>query len=331
VTPLSDAAIARLRLMDDQPVFPGGRYEVRGEVGRGGMGVVYRVFDNSLGRDVAMKVVAPGAMGNDAAARLRREAQALARLEHPGIVPVHDVGQLADERVYYAMKLVRGDRLDERMARGISLGEGVRLVIRVCDAVAFAHAQGVIHRDLKPQNVMIAPFGEVLVMDWGVAKMRADVGFTGNPEPLEPPADDKSPGGVRPTTQDGVVLGTPGYMAPEQAAGTTSAIDERTDVFALGVILREVATAALAGARTPAPLASIISKASAPESLHRYSGADALGRDLSAFLDRLPLEAHRETLPERLTRLVKRHRVAIALVLAYVLVRAVILIALSGE
>lgn len=309
--------------MDDTPVFADGRYEVQGQLGRGGMGVVYRVNDKVLGRDIALKVVAPGTSGTDAAARLRREARALARLEHPGIVPVHDVGQLADDRVYYAMKLVRGDRLDERMANGISLGDGLRLLIRVCDAVAFAHAHGVIHRDLKPQNVMIAPFGEVLVMDWGVAKLREEDGVAKASAP-----DTGDPTGASQTgtgTDPGVVLGTPGYMAPEQAAGHTAGVDQRTDVYALGIILREIAAAALGGAATPAPLRSIVARATAAEPDARYAGAELLGRDISAFLDRLPVAAHRETLPEQLARLSKRHRVAITLVLAYLLVRMVML------
>lgn len=328
MTPLSDAAIARLRSLDDIPVFVGSRYEVRGEVGRGGMGIVYRVHDNALGRDVAMKVVAPGSAGPDAGSRLRREAQALARLEHPGIVPVHDVGLLADDRVYYAMKLVRGDRLDERMARGLSLGEGLRLIGRACDAVAFAHAQGVIHRDLKPQNVMIAPFGEVLVMDWGVAKIRSDAAAgtqAGTAQRTPKGRDANTPV----TTQDGLVVGTPGYMAPEQAAGNSRGADARTDIFALGVILREVATSAIGDARMPAPLSSIIRKATAPAPDDRYSSAESLGRDVAAFLDRLPVEAHRETLAERLTRIGIRHKVAITLVLAYVMVRALMLLAWS--
>ncbi len=328
MTPLSDAAIARLRSLDDTPVFVGSRYEVLGEVGRGGMGIVYRVHDNALGREVAMKVVAPGSAGPDEGIRLRREAQALARLEHPGIVPVHDIGQLADDRVYYAMKLVRGDRLDERMARGLSLGEGLRLIGRTCDAVAFAHAQGVIHRDLKPQNIMIAPFGEVLVMDWGVAKIRSDSAPATEVRKEQRAREGRDLSGPA-TTQDGSVIGTPGYMAPEQAAGNSRGADARTDVFALGVILRDVATAALGDARVPAPLSSIIRKATAPAPDDRYSSAESLGRDVAAFLDRLPVEAHRETLAERLTRIGSRHKVAIALVLAYVMMRAVMLLALS--
>ena len=324
MTQLSDAAVDRLRSLDDAPVFVDNRYELLGELGRGGMGVVYRVHDTVLGREVALKVVAPGASRGDAAERLRREAWALARLEHPGIVPVHDVGRLADDRVFYVMKLVRGDRLDQLMARGLSLGDGVRLMVRVCDAVAFAHARGVIHRDLKPQNVMIAPFGEVLVMDWGVAKLR-ELAESPSQSPAAAHGAHVFSVAPRPTTQDGVVLGTPGYMAPEQATGDSARIDERTDVHALGVILREVATSASGGATVPAPLGSIIARATAAEPDSRYRDANLLGRDLSAFLDRLPVAAHRETIAERTRRVALRHRVAITLVLAYILVRVAML------
>lgn len=318
--PLSDAAVARLRGLDDLPVFRDGRYEVLGELGRGGMGVVYRVRDTALGREVALKVVTPGATGNDPAGRLWHEARAIARLEHPGIVAVHDVGQLADERVFYTMKLVHGHRLDQRMAQGISLGDGLRVVTRICDAVAFAHAHGVIHRDLKPQNVMVAPFGEVLVMDWGVARVVDEMPRA--PSSAPPSAHARA---ARPTTGDGVILGTPGYMAPEQAAGDSSRVDQRADVFALGVILREVAAGAADRAAVPPPLSSIIAKATAVEPHDRYPDAGALGRDVSAFLDRLPVEAHAETLRERIARLALRHRVALGLVFAYLLVRVLML------
>ncbi len=315
MTPLSDAAVARLRGLDDLPVFRDGRYEVIGELGRGGMGVVYRVRDTALGREVALKVVTPGATRDDPASRLWHEARAIARLEHPGIVSVHDVGQLADDRVFYTMKLVQGQRLDERMAQGLSSGDGLRVVTRICDAVAFAHAHGVIHRDLKPQNVMLAPFGEVLVLDWGVARVLGEAPGAASTAPVAAHSR------AMPVTGDGVVLGTPGYMAPEQAAGESSRVDQRSDVFALGVILREVVT----GAAVPPALASIIAKATAFEPHDRYGDASSLGRDISAFLDRLPVEAHAETLRERVARLAFRHRVALGLVLAYLLVRVLML------
>src|SRR5260370_51541 len=135
------------------------------------MGVVYAALDETLHRGVARKVLAVAVAGGDLARRLNREARVLARLEHPGIVPVHDVGTLSDGRVFYAMKFVEGQGLDKHIEVVASLPDRLRLFLRICDAVAFAHARGVLHRDLKPANVMVGAFGEVLVMDWGLAKI----------------------------------------------------------------------------------------------------------------------------------------------------------------
>src|SRR6202050_5044985 len=168
---LSDKAIERLRAGADEPDLAGTRYRLLQRVARGGMGVVYAAEDERLERRVALKVLdVPGADG-DLANRLMREARVLARLEHPGIVPVHDVGTLADGRVFYTMKFVEGQRLDKFIEGVESVPDRLRLFLRICEAVAFAHARGVLHRDLKPANVMIGPFGEVLVLDWGLAKI----------------------------------------------------------------------------------------------------------------------------------------------------------------
>ena len=140
-------------------------------IGRGGMGTVYVARDETLGREVAFKVSNAPASGSGLDERLRREARVLATLDHPGIAPVHDAGVLADGRLFYVMKLVRGVTL-ERHARGLET-ESLKLSVfeRVADTVAFAHARGIVHRDLKPSNVMVGSFGEVLVLDWGVAKV----------------------------------------------------------------------------------------------------------------------------------------------------------------
>ncbi|MGH8189475.1 MAG: serine/threonine-protein kinase, partial [Steroidobacteraceae bacterium] len=167
---LADRTVAHLRELPDDLAVAGDRYELKEEVGRGGMGVVFRARDRELERDVAVKVLHARATG--AADRLLQEARILGRLEHPGIVPIHDVGTLPDGRVLYVMKLVRGSRLDHHVARDGALADKLRIFDRLCDAVAFAHAHGIIHRDLKPENVMIGAFGEVLVLDWGVAKVQ---------------------------------------------------------------------------------------------------------------------------------------------------------------
>ena len=172
---LPNETVAHLRQVLQSPELPGTRYEIREPIGHGGMGTVYRAHDRALGRDVALKVLRADVAGLEAAVRLEREARILARLEHPGIVPVHDVGVLADGRVYYVMKLIRGERLHD-FASGSGRTDVLRVLVRVCETVGFAHAHGVVHRDLKPSNIMVAGFGEVLVLDWGIARVRGHGG-----------------------------------------------------------------------------------------------------------------------------------------------------------
>ena len=218
MTALSDAVVARLRDLVERPDVAATRYEILERIGEGGMGVVYLARDRELGREVALKVLRTPDPSPDERDRILREARILASLEHPGIAPVHDVGLLPDGRVFYVMKCVRGERLDGLVRNVRSRAELLRVFRQVCDAVAFAHAAGVIHRDLKPQNVMLGAFGEVLVLDWGVAKLR---GRSGKPAPastVRPPDDDEN-------TAPGAVMGTPGYMAPEQLAGEQEAED----------------------------------------------------------------------------------------------------------
>lgn len=316
MTWLSDGAVERLRRAAAEPDFSGTRYEVLEEVGRGGMGTVYRAFDRELDREVAVKVL--DAAHPDAARRMLREARVIARLEHPGIVPVHDVGTFPDGRVYYAMRLVRGRRLDGELRAGRPLPELLRVFARLCEAVAFAHAHGVIHRDLKPENVMVGPFGEVLVMDWGLAKVAGE-GEVGSR--ADAPA---TPGG----TAHGTVLGTPGFMAPEQARGEVERVDERADVFALGRILR----AFLSGGDPdgapggPRALVAVCEKAVAASPDARYASARELAAEIARYLDGLPVAAHRESLLDRLRRFGRRYRMPILLIVAYVVMRVVLLL-----
>lgn len=220
---LSNKAVERLRESAGIPDLAGTRYRLLERVARGGMGVVYAAEDEKLQRRVALKVLDAPNTDGDLANRLIREALVLARLEHPGIVPVHDVGTLADGRVFYTMKFVQGQRLDQYIETVSSVTERLRLFLRICDAVAFAHAHGVLHRDLKPANIMVGSFGEVLVMDWGLAKLlREDVGQPSAVagaeatifEKPEEASDTTSAGGSIVTGQ-GTVMGTPGYMSPE--------------------------------------------------------------------------------------------------------------------
>jgi eukaryotic-like serine/threonine-protein kinase len=315
---LPDATIAHLRRVADWPELPGDRYEVLEPIGQGGMGTVYRARDRVLDREVALKVLRPEVAGPEWTNRLEREARVLARLEHPGVVPVHDVGTLADGRIYYLMKLIRGQRLDQ-FAQSVTRSELLRAFLRISEAVGFAHAHGVVHRDLKPSNIMVGAFGEVMVLDWGIARVAGAV---------EVP--DVGLGPARPgdgqDTAPGTVLGTPGFMAPEQATGAVHLVDERTDVFALGAILRSVVTAGAEGNPIPRPLIAIWERAMAAHPAARYPTAGDVSAEITRFLDGLPVQSYREPALERLTRLYTKYQTAILLVMAYLTMRLLFLV-----
>jgi serine/threonine protein kinase len=225
------------------------RYELHAEIGRGGMGVVYRAIDAALGREVAVKVLHEPA-DSPAARRFIAEAIVTAHLQHPGIPAVHDIGMLPDGRPFVVMKLIQGRTLAELLKESISRdalrGRCLAIFEQVCRAVAYAHEQRVIHRDLKPANVMVGAFGDVQIMDWGLAKILP------GPErqPGQAPDLDATLGAEMRSTGDsdqlfthpGSILGTPAFMAPEQANGVIDQIDERSDVFALGAILCAILT-----------------------------------------------------------------------------------------
>ena len=336
MTALSNAAIDRLRAVANWPEFESDRYTVTTEIGRGGMGTVYAATDALLGREVAIKVsntVATAALEH----RLAAEARVLATLEHPGIVPVHDVGRLADGRLFYVMKRVHGRTLTEYIRHHGDLAERLKIFERICEAVAFAHARRILHRDLKPDNVMVGSFGEVMVMDWGVAKTLS-AGDEARAIPTEPMAVARPEPERTTTTSPGTVLGTHGFMPPEQARGEMDTLDERADVYGLGAILlalltnREqpitpdtMASAALAGSTSIArPLRSICARALAESPADRYPSATALGEDVARYRAGQKVEAHRETAWERTTRVAHLYRVPILLVLAYMVMRTIV-------
>ena len=297
---LSDDRLNHLRSIVGNPDFSSTKYTFVKELGRGGMGTVYLAVDSELDRLVAIKVLNTPEITDDLRNRMIREAQIIARLEHPGIVPVHDVGMLPDGRIYYAMKFVRGSRLDEYAS---SLRDRLRKFQAVCDAVAFAHAHGVIHRDLKPQNIMIGSFGEVLVLDWGIAKIRND------PRPS-----------AAYQTGEGTIIGTQSYMSPEQARGEIDQLDERADIYSLGAVLDfllkdqpKVSKAADA----------IRLKAMARQKESRYASASELSADIGRLLDAEPVTAYRENALEKVGRWVSKNRFLVLLVLAYLLMRII--------
>jgi len=221
-----------------------GRLVLLGEIARGGMGIVYRAHDPTIGREVAVKVLGDRLTRRpDAVRRFLDEARVTGQLQHPSVPPVFEVGELPDGRPYLAMKLVNGQTLADLLAARKKLDEDrgrfVTVFEQVCQAVAYAHSRGVIHRDLKPQNIMVGLFGEVQVMDWGLAKTLVDQpagsetvylpGLDPNVDMLTASAED--------LTRTGTVLGTPAFMPPEQARGEVAKIDRRADVFGLGAVL----------------------------------------------------------------------------------------------
>jgi serine/threonine protein kinase len=307
---LDGRAIEQLRHAVQQPQVDE-RYVVGELIGKGGMGAVYRAYDQVLQRDVAIKVSA-FPMDSASAERLARESRILARLEHPGIVSVHDAGVDANGTPWYAMRLIRGERLDA-WASGRSRGERLRVFLQVCDAIGFAHAHDVIHRDIKPANVMIGAHGEVLVLDWGIARLGTDSRATGLQRASAGDAD----------TQDGTVVGTPGYMAPEQQAGDMNAIDIRTDVYGLGALLNVLAQDA--SPRLPRPLKAIIDKAQATSPALRYATVAELAQDVRDWLDGLPVTSYRERWWERLDRFYRNNQTIVLLFAMYAVVRMIIL------
>lgn len=230
-----------------------GKYRILGEIARGGMGVILRGHDVELGRDIAIKVTdSKLAKRPEVVERFIEEAQIGGQLQHPGIVPVYELGLMADQRPYFTMKLIKGRTLAAMLTRRKSSDEDrVRFLgiwESVCQTMAYAHSKGVIHRDLKPANIMVGAFGEVQVVDWGLSKVLRRGGVEDEIEARDTALSVietvRSGPGSGSDSLVGNVLGTPAYMSPEQAQGEPDKLDERTDVFALGAILCEILTGA---------------------------------------------------------------------------------------
>ena len=281
---LPDDVLRHLLKVASEPDLSGTPYEILSVLGRGGMGVVYTARDTRLLRNVALKVLHSGGL-------IEAEARIVASLEHPGIVPVHETGTLPDGRSYYTMRLVEGRSLDRHLTAATPLSERLRVFQKICETVAFAHSRGVLHRDLKPANIMAGAFGEVLILDWGIARKTGDA------------------------ERPGIVAGTPRFMAPEMAAGESHLADHRADIYSLGALLADSLAAG------PRALRSIAAKAMSERPADRYPDAAELNREIGRFLDGEAVLAHRETVAEKLRRFASRNGTLLLLLAAYVAAR----------
>ncbi|MBN4073920.1 serine/threonine protein kinase, partial [bacterium AH-315-E10] len=260
---IADRDMSVIELDDDKNNTPltshqlnlerGKKYDITKLIGRGGMGLVLDAKDLNIRRHVAMKIITKSDADSNNIKRFVEEAQISAQLEHPNIIPVHELGVDENGDAFYTMKYIHGSTLDEilthiaggkfKVIKKYPLSRLLAIFIKVCDAIAYAHSKGVIHRDLKPENIMVGNYAEVLVLDWGISKVlddnRVDASSTEATIPTWSTEDIKSFNLDSGTlmTLDGMVVGTPGFMAPEQCMGLTNEIDQLTDIYQLGAVL----------------------------------------------------------------------------------------------
>ncbi len=348
-----DMLESRVHVSNKKPLRQ--RYEIKSEIGRGGQARVMLAYDKQMEREVAWKEPRDRNMGSKTqgtdpsrteAARVRflREAIITGGLEHPNIVPVYELGYNEDGSPYYTMRLIKGKTLSARLSQCSDISERLKLlgsVWSLCNAVAFAHNRGIIHRDIKPDNVIVGEFGETVVLDWGLAKARDEKDrrgkiLQGQMEALQQ--------GSTAQTVEGSALGTPSYMSPEQAEGKIDEIDERSDIWGLGAVLYRVLTGkaphtgvspleivgkaikdkvrpvAELAPQAPPELAAIAEKALCREKSDRYQSAQELAKDVEAFMGGQRVSAYNYGSWELFRRFASKHRVIIASVTTILIV-----------
>jgi len=348
------------------------RYLMGDEIGRGGMGVVHKVLDTDLRRTLAMKVALSQEHGDETRAsfvsRFLEEAQVTGQLDHPGIVPLHEVGMDSRGRIYFTMRMVKGKHLGEIFAlarkgqEGWTTPKALIALIRVCEAMAYAHSKGVVHRDLKPANVMAGEFGEVYVMDWGLCKVRGRTEHEA--ERLRKIAnhslslvktDRVEREGL--ATEYGSTLGTPAYMSPEQGKGAWEQVDNRSDIYSVGAMIYELITGRAPylpeggripphtvlqwlleraprpprelAPKAPVELCAICERAMAREPEQRYRDMLELADDLRQYLTGRPLRALKLNALQRCARWVRRNPVISAFIVAAILGSSVAMASLA--
>jgi eukaryotic-like serine/threonine-protein kinase len=360
-------------LNGDQPV-PAvqehkGRYHELKPFGAGGMGQIWLVHDQHLGREIALKQLLPGALGGMSytrtaegaptasvltvplIARFLQEARITGQLEHPSIIPVYELGFREDGSLYYTMKLVRGDTLQDKVDKAASLKDRLNLLthfLDLCHAMAYAHSRGVIHRDLKPLNVMVGSFGETVVIDWGIAKVRGSQDV--NVQDLKEHVDAVGVGGTQAAakTMHGQAMGSPYYMPPEQAAGEIDRIDESSDVYALGAILYIILTGSppykgmggrefLEKVKTfppkpikniekdvPPELIAVCERAMERDPKDRYPTAKELAEEIQRYISGGLVRAYSYSIKDVLLHFIKKHKAVLSTAAIGVVVLAIV-------